>query len=357
MHHDRKARLDTLQAGRALAALSVLLFHTNITLARPKYIGVDIFPVFNIGYSGVDFFFVLSGFVIYLAHRQDMGVPGRTSQYIWKRFRRVYPPLWAVLLLIMPVFLFGQGLGKGTETSLPNVLSAFLASPWQDDSILDVEWTLRHEIVFYAIFAIAILNRTIGISVLTVWWVLSSVRWTGTFFLGSFFSPYHLLFAMGIIAAASYRKGLNAAPLASLTLGFAIFSGAWAVSYMAGYKGPGPHSTALCEWFFGLGAAFMILGAANLERSGRLSLPKPVVFIGEASYSIYLIHFTAISVGCKLALKFGASLPNFLVFALVALVALLTGVAFHVAVERPILRLMSRRPNRSVAHEVRPAIG
>jgi peptidoglycan/LPS O-acetylase OafA/YrhL len=52
-------KLDSLQNGRAFAALSVLLFHTDITSALPKYAGHEIASIFNRGYSGVDYFFVL----------------------------------------------------------------------------------------------------------------------------------------------------------------------------------------------------------------------------------------------------------------------------------------------------------
>jgi len=73
--------LRTLQAGRAFAALAVLFFHTNITLSFPKYLGREIAPAFSSGYSGVHFFFVLSGFVVILAHFTDIGRPGRSSLF------------------------------------------------------------------------------------------------------------------------------------------------------------------------------------------------------------------------------------------------------------------------------------
>ena len=87
--------------GRGLAALSVLLFHVNIVLKLPKYLNNDIFPFFNFGYCGINYFFVLSGFVIFLAHEKDIGQAARVPMFLWKRFRRVYPVLWMVLLLFM----------------------------------------------------------------------------------------------------------------------------------------------------------------------------------------------------------------------------------------------------------------
>ena len=61
-------QLVSLQLGRAFAALAVLLYHTNATLALPKYLGRDMLPALWGADAGVHYFFVLSGFVIWLAH-------------------------------------------------------------------------------------------------------------------------------------------------------------------------------------------------------------------------------------------------------------------------------------------------
>jgi peptidoglycan/LPS O-acetylase OafA/YrhL len=346
-----KVRLDTLQAGRALAALSVLLFHTNITLSLPKYLGVDTLPVTNIGYSGVHFFFVLSGFVIYLAHHNDIGIPSRIPRYLWKRFCRIYPPLWVVLLIVIPVFFLIPTFGKGTETSPLNISLSFFVLPSLDDNILSVEWTLRHEIIFYAIFTLIILKRSLGLAIFIVWCALSSIQWSNNFLGIFFFSPYHVLFAMGMLSAVAYRKGITTAPAAFtpaalLVLGFVAFAGTWVVCSMAGYRGPGPHASPLSEWFFGLGAALILYGAATLERRGRLSVPRPIVFLGEASYSIYLVHYVAISAASKVINHAALYIPGILIFIFVALTALLAGVAFNILVERPILSILSSRVGR-----------
>lgn len=101
--------IDTLQAGRAFAALSVLLFHTNVTLGLKKYLGTDVFPIFNAGNSGVQFFFVLSGFVIFYAHRSDLGRSQQLGRYMFRRFSRLVPPLWVVLSLVTIIHAFMPG--------------------------------------------------------------------------------------------------------------------------------------------------------------------------------------------------------------------------------------------------------
>ena len=55
--------------------------------------------------SGVDIFFVLSGFIIYFIHAKDIGRPQRIYNFAKKRLSRVYPAYWVVLLGVLPIYL------------------------------------------------------------------------------------------------------------------------------------------------------------------------------------------------------------------------------------------------------------
>src|SRR5271166_6887268 len=86
-------KLLPLELCRGLAALLVACLHAGASI--DKYYGYDIGVVHNFG-AGVDFFFVLSGFVITYAHWRDIGRPERVKTYYIKRFLRIYPPYWIV---------------------------------------------------------------------------------------------------------------------------------------------------------------------------------------------------------------------------------------------------------------------
>src|SRR5436190_1288571 len=105
--------MATLQAGRALAALLVVLYHNGLYIfALDKYWGAD--PsrgLFNFGHAGVEFFFVLSGFIIFYIHGKDLGVPSRFFSFIRKRFIRIYPIYWLVLAAIIPVYFLVPSFG------------------------------------------------------------------------------------------------------------------------------------------------------------------------------------------------------------------------------------------------------
>ena len=146
----------SLQASRAVAATTVVLFHANAMLSEPKYLGFEVAPLFRAGDSGVSLFFVLSGLVMWLAHHNDFGRPGATPGFLWKRFRRIYPPMWATLILVLPVFLLVPSFGTPGARDPVMIAGAFGAWPATSEPLLAVEWTLRHEIIFYVALAAAI---------------------------------------------------------------------------------------------------------------------------------------------------------------------------------------------------------
>jgi exopolysaccharide production protein ExoZ len=63
---------------RGVAALMVVFYHTTRSLSLPQYLGyIPLNNVFGFGHAGVDFFFVLSGFIITRTHTVDIGRPHR----------------------------------------------------------------------------------------------------------------------------------------------------------------------------------------------------------------------------------------------------------------------------------------
>jgi len=333
--------IDTLQAGRALAALAVVLYHTNITLALPKYLGTDIVPLFDFADCGVQYFFVLSGFVIWLIHARDIGSPGRAPAFLRKRVQRIYPPLWGVLLLLLPASLLLSA--GGDELHLWTLASAFLVLPVSHEVLLGTEWTLRHEVLFYLMFALLIWRWRAGAVAMALWLALSAAGGLVRLdFPASFlFSSQHLLFAFGAAACMTWNRGAPRAPGLLLGLGLGQFAATWALLFLL--RGC-VHHGALTDWSYGMGAALTVLGGAGLEMRGSLRLPRWLLFLGEASYSIYLVHFPVVSALCRVAARLRGAGLDPLLLAAVAVLAAAAGIAFHLWVERPLLGLFQQRP-------------
>ena len=334
--------LKSLQAGRAIAALMVVLFHCEDILSSPKYWNHSWKRLFYCGHSGVEFFFVLSGVVILHAHTKDFGRPERIWPYAWKRVRRVYPIYWIVLLITLPIFFLKPGLGTGMETHWPTILdSVLLVHLAGTHTVITVAWTLYHEIMFYAFFAIMLWRRRIGIGFLGLWFaasLLSLIHPPMNSFLAVYGSPLHLLFGFGMAAEfAARRVNLSrfALPLAGGgVLGFLV------CCILENYL---QHELAILEIAYGVMAAIAVTGFLVLDQAGRLTISRSLQFLGDASYSIYLVHFIALSLTAKI--MFGLwkhhPTPLFIPFLLLAIVGVGAGSAVHVLVERPLNRLLS----------------
>jgi peptidoglycan/LPS O-acetylase OafA/YrhL len=327
----------------------VLLFHANAVLRLPHYLGHDVFALFEGGKSGVDYFFVLSGFVMMLVHDKDIGQGDRVGVFLWKRFQRIYPPLWVALLLALPVVVVGSAAAARQGGLAGGIISAFLITPWHGELLLPVEWTLRHEVLFYAMCALVIWRPRPGVVVAGLWVALSLVLpfMRLPFPLDFLFSPYHLLFALGVLAAWLYKRQVDVAPMAALIVGGLLFAGAWgALSLGIVHDDDGVMGAGLiaAHWIFGLGATLIMYGGVTFEARRAIRFPRWAVFLGEASYSIYLVHFLALSLMAKVlvAITHHLPMPDAVIYAAAACGALVLGIAFHLAVEKPLAGLMRR---------------
>ena len=95
-------RFGSLNVARASLAFAVLLYHLGGTIALEKYFDIHLFArLFGFGEARIPFFFVLSGFVLKLAYARHIGDPSQLPNYLWRRFIRLYPTFWIILLLVM----------------------------------------------------------------------------------------------------------------------------------------------------------------------------------------------------------------------------------------------------------------
>lgn len=338
-------RLSTIQAARGAAALLVVVYHFSRLMQPEQYLGAIAFGnVFAFGHAGVDFFFVLSGFIIYSVHRGDIGRPARFRNFAWRRASRVYPSYWAVTALV--VLSTALVAANWTERfSAWHVVGSLLLVPQPTDPVLAVGWTLVHEACFYLAFGIAILSRRAGLLVAAAWLALIAAGlfspmqpWPLQFLA----SAFNLQFAMGLVAAHVVLTGAVPAPRALAAAGACAFG---LVAY-AENTGAIALYGAASKVLFGLSATAVVIGLAAAERAGTLRAGRVGVFLGDISYSLYLIHILVIADGAWLLSKAGViqavpapALAAGMIGACVAAAFLL-----HLAVERPLML----RPRRGL---------
>lgn len=343
--------LRTVQAARGVAAGLVVLCHAGTILGSSACLGyVPFLGIFRFGHAGVDFFFVLSGFIISTVHQNDIGQPGVIRSYVWKRLVRIYPIYWLVAGGAIALAIFGLPPESNLSTiPAKNLLYYFLLLPQYP--VLGVAWTLAHEILFYLVFGLAIVSRPIGLVAFGLWTALTVVNvlssppdltpWAPTdLWFGFLGSSYHLQFLLGIAVAAGVRRFLLPQPRLIVLAGIAgLVVTAWlentgSILYI-GYA-----SQALFGFFSAVTLAGLVVG----ERRGQLQAPRIAVSLGAASYSIYLVHVPAIAALATLFADKGTNiLPGWLLLLTLAVAAVVLGGIIHVVAERPLLRLMQRK--------------
>jgi peptidoglycan/LPS O-acetylase OafA/YrhL len=339
----------SLQAGRGIAALAVVLYHCEGLFSLGKYWATPK-TYFKFGASGVNFFFVLSGIVILHAHWFDLGRPDRLGSYAWKRFRRIYPIYWVVLLVLLSLYFAFPTFGQGFERQPAAIVDSFFLLPvFQMKTIIAVAWTLQHEILFYIVFAVLLIKKRWGQFALGLWmlasfaciWLPPNHPW-----LGFYLAPIHLLFGMGMLGRMLWQR-------------FTWNGGTLAVVGVVGFFG-----CAICDdlwstasWLlpltYGLFALLTCLGCMLIEKHRPLKIPRFLMTLGNASYSLYLVHYPVLSLAAKLIFRVWAHHPTALAipFFLLLAIALMAGLLVHHLVEMPLLRLMNKRvpPRRSAA--------
>ncbi|MEX1153060.1 acyltransferase family protein [Parvibaculum sp.] len=351
-------KLETIEAGRAIAALSVVFFHANAGVGF-VFGDAHMTNFFVWGDRGVDFFFVLSGFIIGHVHGGDVGKPSRLRSYALKRAIRIFPILWLVAGSWIVLKHFSGTLSPSSEVV---ITSLFLLPSLERPEPL-VVWTLRHEILFYAMFAVLIASRSAGITIALIW-LVGCFGQFGLLLLDRGFSgltamilsTFQLQFAIGLTAAWAYKKVTLPSPRLSLLVAFGVVT---IVVVASTILGAGRSDTldyvsvGATVWVLVFGISLGLLVFSLAACGNVLSVPRWLVFLGGASYAIYLIHVPAISVAQRaLAPLLPEALVQFGVAHLIFIgVGVAAGCALHVAFERPITQfLRDRYLARSTVH-------
>ncbi|ADM09422.1 Acyltransferase 3 family protein [Parvularcula bermudensis HTCC2503] len=340
--------LASLQILRGIAAVAVAFYHTHLIVAQPEYGGAVLLEgIATKGWIGVNFFFALSGFIIFYAHAADFGRPDRAGRYLWRRFIRVYPVYW----VYTSVFVAAAAVGIGHPDfswELPNMVASYTLLPVAADIIapLQVAWTLFYEVGFYLIFLTLILHQRVGAIVVLLW--------AGAITVNTFLLPfselyvfhawnYYFLVGMGVAVLAkrvpaSYGAGITG--IAALALGIALVSGG--VDDRIKLAMDDPVKLVLLAVIF----AALILGVVLWEKDRVSWTPmRALLVIGNASYSIYLVHSPVISVLAQLNMVAGGLLPAPLLFVVGFCGSVCAGTIAYFLVERPLLTL-TRDPQR-----------
>ena len=196
---------------RAVAACWVLLHHANQSIsAFVGPLGAGNAVIAN-GYLGVDFFFVLSGFIIAFSSNRLLDKGGGFGDYARARLIRIYVPYLPIGIGMLLLYLWFPNLSASDRT--PGVLSSLTLLPSASPPALSVAWTLIHELLFYALFSLIFVSRRALCWVLAVWaLVIIGQAWVGQPLQSAWkylLSPLNLCFLLGVAVYYLTRNGVS----------------------------------------------------------------------------------------------------------------------------------------------------
>lgn len=313
---ERKPALPAITGLRTLLALTILMFHftpAGLTwAAHPRF---TLYPIVNIGYVFVSFFFLISGFILAYNYADRPG--GVNPVDFWMaRLSRLYPVYLLTMLISIPMLIAEWHARPHAQfvtgvITTPLLLQGFfprLATFWNT-----VSWTLSCEVVLYLLFPWLLRMRwpsskmkliALGLGL----WLVGMVP-HGIYMLTN---PDHLTHAADRYSGGVYIDFLKYTPLpylctflAGLTLGrlhemaklgvrgrmvvgLAGFAVAWFAVYHLTTQMPYVlvHGGLLTPVF-----AAIILGLAGPSPLASVFSWRPLVAIGTSTYCLYLLHF------------------------------------------------------------------
>jgi exopolysaccharide production protein ExoZ len=332
----REGEIVSIQYLRGIAATMVVFAHANHQFTTPLHQAFR-----DIGWSGVDLFFVISGFV--------MTYTVATHNYSWREFvrrriERIVPLYWVATIFTAILAAALPSLFLTTRFTWPLFLQSLVFWPCLnpvDNSIapiLKLGWTVNFEMFFYALFALSLWAgpwlraAVIGIAFLILTWTWKAFHPAFTP-LEFYANTINREFVFGCILGAAFVSGwFRKIPL---TLSIPLFAVGTALLLWGAILDDNEQMRWLLR---GIPAALIITSLVAIE----LKSPFQNAFlhkVGDATYSIYLSHLFVVmairSVLAKMGLLDSAQWP-FVVFSVV--IAVVVGAWLYAHVERPLIR-------------------
>lgn len=285
---DSVSRIRELDSLRGIAALIVLVFH--FSLLNP---GLLVFTKF--GVTGVDLFFIISGFVITMSlERIQSGY-----QFMVNRFSRLYPTYWTAIVFTFGIICINK-IFFGFEPQHPIPTRDFLYNLTMFQYYFGVKdldgpyWTMIIEMLFYLVMGYLFVTKSLKsavailIPLTLLGTILTEFHWFQPFSM-AYFKNFPLaqslpLFVSGILFYRLFTKERN------FVLNIVLIVGCYFLQILlftktgrANYYISHPEYKAVLTVYYGIFFLFVF---------GKLKfMVNPItLFLGKISFALYLIH-------------------------------------------------------------------
>ncbi|WP_316235394.1 MULTISPECIES: acyltransferase [unclassified Bradyrhizobium] len=345
---DRQERLVVLDLLRCIAALSIFAFHfwyLGSTQAGTEFAAMPRIPIFRYGFLGVELFFIISGYVIFMTLQTKT-----ITQFALARFVRLFPTFWFCIVLTTTVLWAYRGSGPSMATLLANFTME--PSVFGVASVDGVYWSLAVELEFYFLIGIIMVcaGKRYFTHALAAALVVDLIQKAMFFFDHPWHSiilssPFLSYFGIGIAAYMWHRSASRESLLLLfLSVPGAIFATLDKTAFLAYYF----LQTEISR-FVTVGCLLLATVAIWLLPGLNRLIPEtarsPIVFCGGVTYPLYLLHqeigYRAFGVLTKAGL--GVSAATTAAAILTVLLSTAAYVFFDKPVRRALMRMLSAR--------------
>lgn len=346
---NEKKNFQLLQVLRGVASLIVVFYHATVNY-REKINESFLFGYFSFGNRGVDLFFVISGFIITYTSYNSLGQPSKLWTFIKRRFVRIFPVYWIVItgFLLLQITL-PSFYNSHYDLNASNLTSTYLLF-FEHNMINGVSWTLTFELFFYLLFAFAFLFPSkkwifffsIFYSLMLIAFLIFGYQfpianqWTALIF-----SPLNLEFFFGVLSVFFINKINTNTGKWVLVVGLLFFLTSAVFTNMGIKLLNNDYNKVI---LFGIPSAMILSGLVKLELNREFKPYRFLVQLGEASYSLYLLHLPILAAGLVIFQKL--SIENNILLHILLLgwifVICIISLLFFKKIEKPLIGKLNR---------------
>jgi exopolysaccharide production protein ExoZ len=326
---------------RALATILVVAAHAFPATALSKYFGEGLLTsFFSIPAGEIDLFFIMSGFIMVATATDQAGAPRVSAvEFLKKRAARLIPMLW--IAMIFYNFCIFAAFGR---IELWNSLRTVTFWP-VGEVAPGVAWTIRYEVFFYGLFSIFFLWKPQFKVAMCLWfasplvlYLYSGIAVDDGTFISFVCSPLNIDFAVGVFLALAVRSWKSKQ---TIELPYQLL---WLVLICAGLR--------LFVIYFDLQvrslgmvcsiAPICIVAMLVAVRTKPQTISPLWMFLGDSSYSIFLLHAPIVSATLVFLKKIAPWLPSTVATLATIVIAVSCSCIVHVVLERRIAAFLAR---------------
>lgn len=326
-------RYQNIELLRFIAALAVVYFHAVGTLRSVAFPEIGPNPLTELGAAGVDIFFVISGFVIFLSLTRKNRTP---IEFARDRLIRLVPAYW-ILTVSHIVILASVAILRGTEVPFDfswTIQSLFFVSQplGNNPPLISQGWSLEIEMLFYLLVAVGLIIKNPIANIVFPAVALVSLVGFGLL------PDLALEFIFGGLLGYLYTRIKFPAPIA-------IGAGVLGIVLFVAPVGLGALDAP--RWVtWGIPSMLVVFSAINLPQLNWKILPT----LGAASYPVYLLHMMVINIVSPVISMFGSSTAMFFgALASCLILSQVLGIVFDKLVDKPISRFLKSRIKKPIA--------